>query len=299
MSTPMARADEGGASFWIPGSIASFAAVPGDPGFGLDIDFYFYSGGASTGTTFLRGNRLVGGLSTSEPTLYLTPGYTFAQPVLNGQLSLSAGFTVADVATWAWGFVADNGTYDNAVGLGDLAPLASLAWQLGRHNVMTYITANVPIGSYNPNRLSNIGLGHWAIDAGAAYSYVSPAGLEFSVTMGVTENFTNPSTQYRTGIDGHLDAGMSYALSKAFYVGAVGYLYDQLTPDSGPGATLGAFEARVAALGPQADYSFSFGKVDVDLNLRAYKEFAAMNRLEGWNLWFTVSLSRARQRGSK
>src|SRR5262245_66457728 len=34
-------ADEGGSSVWYPGQFASFAAVPGDPGFSLEGVFYF------------------------------------------------------------------------------------------------------------------------------------------------------------------------------------------------------------------------------------------------------------------
>jgi len=46
VGTP-AFADEGGASFWLLGSYASYAAVPGDTG--LSIDTTFYAGTASAG----------------------------------------------------------------------------------------------------------------------------------------------------------------------------------------------------------------------------------------------------------
>ena len=40
-----AFADEGGASFWLPGQYASLAAVPPTPAWSLSTDAYFYSGG--------------------------------------------------------------------------------------------------------------------------------------------------------------------------------------------------------------------------------------------------------------
>ena len=79
-----AFADEGGASVWLPGQFASFAAVPGDPGFSLETIFYVRKASATAGTQFSRGGGLLLGYDTTEQYLYLTPGYTFADPVLAG-----------------------------------------------------------------------------------------------------------------------------------------------------------------------------------------------------------------------
>ena len=57
---------------------------------------------------------------------------------------------------------------DTVSGFGDFAPQASLRWNAGVHNVMTYVTGNVPLGAYDPARLSNIGIGHGALDGGVA-----------------------------------------------------------------------------------------------------------------------------------
>jgi hypothetical protein len=48
----------------------------------------------------------------------------------------------------------------------DLAPAATLAWQRGNDNWMVYLTGNVPVGSYASARLSNVGIGHGALDGG-------------------------------------------------------------------------------------------------------------------------------------
>ena len=60
-------------------------------------------------------------------------------------------------------------------GFGDLLPLASLRWNNGVHNVMTYMTGDIPVGAYNSARLSNIGIGHGALDGGGGYTYFNPA----------------------------------------------------------------------------------------------------------------------------
>src|SRR6476620_4171239 len=54
--------------------------------------------------------------------------------------------------------------------------------------------------------LSNIGIGHGAIDAGGGYTYFNPqTGHELSGVLGFTYNFINTSTQYQNGVDLHFD----------------------------------------------------------------------------------------------
>jgi hypothetical protein len=76
-------------------------------------------------------------------------------------------------------------------------------------------------------------------------------------------------------------------------IGIVGYLYDQLTADSGALPILGNFESRVAAIGLQLEYLFPVGNMQGYLNVKAYWEFDAVNRPSGWNTWLTFSISPA------
>jgi hypothetical protein len=70
----------------------------------------------------------------------------------------------------------------------------------------------------------------------------------------------------------------------------VGYYYQQLTPDTGTGAVLGSFEGRVVALGGAIGYTFEIGKLPVSTRLKVFREFDAVNHLEGTAGFFTVSL---------
>jgi len=301
-----AVADEGGASVWLPGQFASFAAVPGDPGFSIETIFYFRKASAMAGTSFSRGGGLLLGYDTAEQYVYLTPGYTFADPVLNGQLWLGVTFSAGRADTSVWGVLTtpnagafSAGRSDSAAGISDLYPMASLKWQAGSHNVMAYLMGSVPVGTYDPNRLAGVGLGHWALDGGMGYTYMPDSGFEVSVVAGLTYNFINPTTRYQSGVDAHVDVGASYSLSDAFYVGAAGYFFSQVSSDTGSAAVLGDFRSQVAGVGPQAGWSFRLGGVATDLAIRGYKEFAAQNRPEGWNVYLAVSLSRAKRAGSK
>jgi hypothetical protein len=157
---------------------------------------------------------------------------------------------------------------------------------------MTYVTGNIPVGDYDPMRLTNIGLGHGAIDAGGAYTYLNPAtGNEFSGVAGFTYNWKNPDTQYRSGIDFHFDWGASRFLSKQLFVGVAGYTYQQITDDSGQNPILGGFRSRVLGVGPQIGYIFPVGNMQGSLGVRAYGEFDAANHAPGWNTWLTLAIS--------
>ena len=318
--SPRARADEGGVSFWLPGTFGSLAATPGQPGFSGAIIYYPMSvrGGAdvsqsrqitlggvsTTATTTLNAN-----LNASADLMLFAPSYTFATPVLGGQAAVSftgiygrtstslAGTLLAGVG----GVTAERSGQiaDAFTGFGDLYPQATLKWNAGVHNFMIYGMGDIPVGPYDPARLSNIGIGHGAVDGGAGYTYFNPAtGHEFSVVAGVTYNLTNPSTNYRSGTDFHVDWGASQFLSKQVFVGAVGYFYDQLTKDSGTFLgglvqTPNGFKSRVAAIGPQIGYLFPVGNMQGFLNLKGYQEFDAQNRPHGWNAWLTFALSPA------
>src|SRR5262252_3101780 len=133
---------------------------------------------------------------------------------------------------------------DTANGVGDLYPMATLRWNSGVNNFMIFVDGDIPVGLYSSSNLANIGIGHGAIDGGVGYTYFDEkTGHEFSAVAGLTGNFENFA--YTNGIDFHLDWGASQFLTKQLQVGLVGYLYNQVTGDSGSGDRVGSFESRV------------------------------------------------------
>jgi hypothetical protein len=314
-SAQFAHADEAGVSFWLPGQVGSLAAVPATPGWSLGT-LYYHASVAASGSVAVSREIEIGRLPASvnvslnanlnahSDQLFLTPTYTFATPLLGGQLAIGiAGqFSRADasisgtLAAQLGSFAATRmGTIsDSFASVGDLSPFMTLKWHDGVHNWMTYMTGGIPVGAYDPARLSNIGNGHGAIDGGAGYTYFnSVTGHEFSGVAGFTYNLKNPLTQYQSGVDFHFDWGASQYLSKQFFVGLVGYVYQQVTPDSGQQPILGFFESRVIGIGPQIGYIFPIGKMQGYLNLKGYGEFDAANRPSGWNTWLTFEISEA------
>lgn len=295
---PRVYADEGGSSFWLPGQYGSLAAVPAEPGWSLPLIYYHASIDADGSEEFSKVGRITLGLDVSTDLLLAVPTYVFENPVFNGQLMLSmagvfgrAGVDVAATLTGPGGNVLSGSESDSLTALGDLYPSATVRWNNGDHNTLAYVMLGVPVGSYEVDRLANIGLNHWAADIGGGYTYLNmETGREFSAVLGLTYNFENDDTDYQSGIDAHLDLGASQFLSEQVHVGLVGYLYYQVTGDSGSGAKLGDFKSQVNGIGPQVGYLFKMGEKDAYLNLKGYWEFGARNRPEGWNSWLTLSI---------
>ncbi len=297
-------ADETGISFWLPGTFGSLAAVPGQPGFSGAITYYHTSVEAGKGAVFQQGGRIEAGLNARANLFLLSPNYVFATPVLNGQLS--AGITsivgpvdtrISGTLTGPRGNTISGSRSDALASVGDLYPIVALKWNRGVNNFMTYASGDIPVGSYDPTRLSNIGIGHGAIDGGGGYTFFDPSkGYEFSAVAGLSYNFENPDTKYRNGVDFHIDWAASKFLTKQLFAGLVGYGYDEVGCDSGSGDRLGCFKSRVAGIGPQIGYLFPVGDLQGYVNLKGYGEFANKNRPAGYDIWLTFAISPAAPR---
>jgi hypothetical protein len=295
----IAQADEGGVSFWLPGQYASLAATPLVPGLSIAGIFYHSDIAASGGQLFVRGGGIQAGLRGDASIGLLAGTYVFDEPVLGGQAAISVGWGLGHVDAFVEAtFDLPNfppislERTDDRMGFSDLYPTASLRWNEGVNNYLVYLAGDVPIGTYDADRLANLGIGHGAIDAGGAYTYFNPeTGNEFSATAGLTYNFENEHTDYQNGIDSHIDLAASHFVTEQTHIGVAGYFYQQLTGDSGEGATLGDFESRIAGVGPQIGHLFPAGDMDGYLNLRGYYEFAAENRPPGWNVFVTLAFS--------
>ena len=289
------QADEGGVPFWLSGQYAAMAAVPLNKGWSLVALPYVYSGSADKSKTFQHGQSVNAGLNTRESLALIQLGYVGEEKILGGQPYIGFGWGPGTNTTSASVSVThpniELNRSNTLSGGTDIYPLASLTWNQGNNNYKTYITGDIPVGAYSPTSLSSVGIGHAAVDAGGGYTYLNAAtGLEFSGVLGATYNWMNNQTNYQNGIDSHLDWSVSQFLSPQWQVGIAGYIYYQLTADSGSGDKVGAFKSRVAAVGPQVGYVFNIDSKQAYINLRAYKEFWAQNRVQGYASIATISI---------
>jgi hypothetical protein len=275
-------ADEGGVSFWLPGLYGSLAAVPqAAPGWSLYTFNYYASVSAGADVSASREVQigrfkptvtvsLSANLNAKVDLQWVQPNYTFATPVLAGQLTVSMGeFVGWQSANLAGTLTAtlppftlmrSDSISSSVTGFSDLYPTAALRWHDGVNNFTIYGTGDIPVGAYNSMRLANLGIGHGAVDGGAGYTYLNPGtGQELSAVAGLTYNLENSSTNYQNGVDFHLDWGASQFLSKQLFVGPVGYFYDQLSCDSGSRDLAGCFKSASSASARRSDICFRSG----------------------------------------
>ena len=316
-STPgTSLADEGGVSFWVPGFYGSLAATPQQPGWAV-ADIFYNTNVSGNGVLALAREfeiknipvnlqaQINANVHANAGLDFVIPTYVFATPVLGGQASVGFmeaygrssasldGTVMGTINGMPFGPRTDS-ISSSVWGFSDMVPVASLRWNSGVNNYMTYITGDVPIGAYDSSRLANVGIGHGTIDAGAGYTYFDPqAGHEFSGVLGFTYNLVNASTQYQNGVDMHFDWGASQFLSKQVMVGLVGYAYKDIGCDSGSGDHVGCFQSQVLGVGPQIGFLFPIGGLQGYVNMKAYGEFDGSDRPSGWNAWLTLSISPA------
>jgi len=319
------RGDESGASFWQPGAYDSLAAYPNEPGWSVNIVSLVDQTRAGSSVTAARLMRvglldptLAGSVSASSKNFdsltTITPGYLVETPFSGIKVEFSLSTSVGRSTTHISGMLAASANVSTtfplsadarnvatsfslggaSTGFGDLSPQVTLYGKNGDHYFMSYATGNIPVGEYQKLALVNLGLGHGAVDGGVGYTYYSyDSGLEFSSVVGLTYNIYNSSTNYRSGVDFHLDSGASKYFNDNFFVGPAGYFYRDIGCDSGSGDKVGCFRSQVGGLGAQLGYTFLLGKAEGYLNLKGYEEVAAVNRPGGWNARFTLTLSPA------
>lgn len=292
-----AHANELGLSFWRPGQLGSMAAVANAPGWSLPLVYVRLDIDATDTRELAPGTRLTTDAKGTTNVLLFVPTYTFERTLLGGRPSLGLGIGVgrsrsAVDVTYALpgGFTSSGAESDSRSGRADLYPNANLKWNAGSHNYLAYVSGVLPAGSYRKSRLANVGENRRGLDMGAGYTYFNlQQRLEFSLVGGVTEYGRNPDTDFRSGRNAHLDWAASYLVTPYAHVGLVGYVHRQLKGDSGGGAVLGHDKSRINGIGPQAGTFFEIGGLRYYVNAKAYHEWGAKNRAEGWNFWLTLA----------
>jgi hypothetical protein len=165
-------------------------------------------------------------------------------------------------------------------GLGDITSRVQLGWQHGEFSHTVYLQAVAPTGRYETGFFPIIGLHRPGIDTGLAVTWANKAtSLQFNGTAGVTFNFENTATDYKSGNEFHFEWAIGRELAPGVVLGIVGYDYRQLTPDSG--SVLGPFKGRVDAIGPGLSYTTLIGTMPFIVNARHYQEFNVENRWQG------------------
>jgi hypothetical protein len=183
--------------------------------------------------------------------------------------------------------------HNEVSGFGDLAVLpVMLAWKTGDWQIDVMLPIFAPTGSYEKGRLGNPGLNYWTFDPviGAVYSNKA-SGFNAMLHAGYAMNTGNPDTDYRSGSLLHFEGALQQIVpvgSGLLTLGAEGFYFDQVTCDSGAGATLGCFKGMTAGLGPVLGYIQPLGQQSLVVELKWLPELDTKNRLEGDYIWLKM-----------
>jgi hypothetical protein len=281
---PRANAGEAGFSTYGLGGAAFDAGVPPPPGSYVTFASGYYQ--ATIGAPITLGGVV---LNIGSRVFFFQEGlnglYVPDWTVLSGRLGLSITVPVGHIDMKADVTGPLGNTFEartSGSGLGDINTRLQLGWQQGEFAHTGYIQVVAPSGRYEVGFQPDIGLNRPSIDTGWAFTWTDKrTTLQFNGSLGVTFNFENTATNYRSGTDFHFDWAVGPEICKGLRVGVVGYDYRQITGDSGPGAFLGPFKGSVDAVGPGLEYTTLINKTPVILNARYYQEYSAEHRWEG------------------
>ncbi|MBK6395837.1 MAG: transporter [Betaproteobacteria bacterium] len=293
-ASPIALAGEGGTSHIMPGANATLMDLPPTSPGGFFKPMYInYQGSASARVPTAAG--VVANLNADANTLVLGGATVWSRRSSGVHITPSPRS-----CPYTWLSISGNSAalggveVENSVsGIGDLTVVpVMLAWKSDSWQYDFLMPVYAPTGSYEVGRLGNTGLNYWTFDpiVGAAYSNAK-TGFNAAAHLGYAINTENNDTQYKSGNVLHLDASVQQIvpLGSGFAtIGAEAWYFQQVTCDSGSGATLGCFKGRTAGIGPVLGYIQPIGKEKLLFEFKWLPELETKNRLNGDYIWLKM-----------
>lgn len=292
-------AEETGSGHYMPGATATFIdALPGKPAWVIANGFTYYDGQAGAGQSLRFGGQLTLGARATAYADTVLGLYETPLRLLGG--NYAAGFYLPYVWMEVEGQVQRDGPFggtqtvtvrDTADGLGDLFfyPFM-LGWTNGpdlRYDLRLAVYA--PTGPYEVGRLANTGRNYWTFEPGCSITWLSTKiGTELSLFAAYDVSTENHDTDYQNGDVVHLDGTVAQHLplfGGFVGIGANAFYYQQVTGDTGSGASLGSFQGRAVGVGPVLSYARKLGKAEFAAEIKWLPELDVENRLKGDYLW--------------
>ena len=173
-----------------------------------------------------EGGRLDLGVEADVALSMATGVWAPAAEILGGRpmltLTLPFGYqeVTADAQLSLGGFVLGGRFTDDIFTIGDPVAAASLGWNKEKWHWTLTAALNVPIGDYDEDRLANFSFNRWGLDTTGAVTYLDlVSGWEASVAAGLTFNGENDDTDYDSGTEFHLEAGVSKTFQNGLMLG--------------------------------------------------------------------------------
>lgn len=289
---PQAWSSEGGSSHYTPGAMASFIDFPSGIPYNVVSPMFGYVGSASASREFPLAGLVTAGLDANL--FAWTPVFQYDLPkkVLGGQYAFTIVLPLVDLNVDA-NVIGPTGASvrrsQTKTGLGDIyfSPF-NLFWKKGNFKILSSVAMYVPSGGYTVGDLANLGKNYWTFNPYGGFSYNNlKTGLEANAYLGFNFNTKNTATDYLSGHEIYLDFTVNKRWKNGFGVGGTGFVFQQITGDSGSGARLGEFRGRTIGLGPEFSYVTPLpNKVLFAMEAKYMPEIEVKNRLQGHWIWF-------------
>ena len=296
------HAEEGGSGHYMPGSMASFVdGVPAEPTFIARLNYLHYSGGTNIDRSIpIAGMTALDVDAESDAyglTLLWAPDWDMGS---KWQYAMSATIPCVTMSVEANVSASPRGNNltvkrkDKESGLGDIILMPLMFNYKVNEDLNTNFRLVVypPTGNYEVGRLANPGKNFWTVEPTAAVMYFGQKnGIETSLFFGMDFNTENPDTDYQSGIKAHLDGTLAQHFPLSGGLAGAGtnvFWYQQITDDSGDGATFGGFKARAHGIGPVLSYATKIAGRDLSSEVKWLQEFENQKRLEGDTVFFKV-----------
>jgi hypothetical protein len=285
--------EEMGRSHTLAGDKASFAGVlPSETGATFRFKMMFYDGNVEKETSSRLGKSQYAELERSFSSTQFELAYVKSEP---GE-GLRYGFEICMPLVYesAAAYYYSEGVYDvNAYyydyegGVGDISFIPLMVGkQIGSNHIKTGVRLYAPTGYYRSGHLAQGGLNHWTYSPFLGYTNVVPGQHEFSLYSGYDINERNTDTDYQSGDAFHLDAVAAMYTDMYTAIGLTGSMYQQTSPDSGSGATFGAFKARSYTVGPMIRHTAG----SMNFELKWLPEVSVENRTKGGSFWMNFGM---------
>ena len=284
-------AEEGGSGHYFPGSMSSFMdGVASKPTFLMRLNYVYYSGTADVNIPL--GGELVAGMDATSNVLGVTAFWAPEWGIIDDKWNFAMSATIPVVNMKVSGQLTPLNVSDELTDIGDivLMPIMFNYKVNDDFNINTRVAFYAPTGDYETGRLANTGKNFWTIEPTIGFMYFGQNnGREASLFFGADFNEENDATNYKSGTQIHLDGTLAQHFpfqNGLAGVGVTAYWYNQVTDDSGSGATLGAFRAKAAGIGPVLSYVNKTG--DMIGEIKYINDFNNKKRLKGDTVFFKL-----------
>lgn len=289
-----ARGSEGAWSHYVQGTYGDFGfGLAPSPGFSFRNDLIINN--SVTGKSIF-GGRGYAKVSQNSMTDLMKFFYFFNLPAISGSIGFGVLVPAVPSAN-ADGRLkagplskAGSGTGN---GFADIAVLPFILNMKRENFHISFLPAIfLPTGYYNSNRLVSLGRNYTSLDLNLGFTWIDPKlKIEGSFNAGYMINSNNSAVSYRTGDELHIDYIVAHHPWERFGYGLTGYVYQQVTGDTGKGAILGPNKSSALGYGPAAMYTPKlFGK-DVSFIAKWLHDTTTANRFKGETVFLSVAFS--------